>query len=122
MATPLAAIRPWAVNIGNHETYDVSNGAVAISTKYRFAGMPTPTDYKSDGCFYFSYEAGPTHVISVSSFYPTESAPDFSDNSPITVWLKSDLAKVDRKKTPWLLVSIHAPIYNSNTEHQGEYE
>lgn len=34
--------------------------------------------------------------------------------------LQADLAKVDREKTPWLLVLLHAPWYNSNWAHQGE--
>ena len=109
MAAPLGAIKPWAVNIGNHETYDTANGIVAISTKYRFLGMPTPTPHTADGAMYFSYEVGPVHVISVSSFYPTEANPDFSDNSPITVWTKADLASIDRSRTPWVIVSLHAP-------------
>ncbi|CAN1772068.1 Probable purple acid phosphatase 20 [Linum perenne] len=34
----------------------------------------------------------------------------------------SDLAQVDRSKTPWLLVLVHAPWYSSNKAHQGETE
>lgn len=30
------------------------------------------------------------------------------------------MAKVDRTKTPWLIVVLHAPWYNSNTAHQGD--
>lgn len=37
-------------------------------------------------------------------------------------WLKADLAAVDRSRTPWLVVGMHAPWYNSNTAHQGEVE
>jgi 3',5'-cyclic AMP phosphodiesterase CpdA len=37
-------------------------------------------------------------------------------------WLKADLAAVDRSRTPWLIVGMHAPWYNSNTAHQGEVE
>jgi len=118
MAAPLAAIKPWAVNLGNHESYDSANGIDYISSKYRFAGMPTPTPYNQDGCLYFSYEAGPTHVISVASFY----GGGFGAGSALTKFVIADLAKVDRSKTPWLLVTLHAPWYNSNTQHQGEGE
>lgn len=34
--------------------------------------------------------------------------------------LQEDLSKVNRKRTPWLLVLFHVPWYNSNTAHQGE--
>ena len=33
---------------------------------------------------------------------------------------QADLSKVDRQKTPWLLVLFHVPWYNSNKAHQGE--
>jgi len=33
---------------------------------------------------------------------------------------QADLAKVDRKRTPWLIVLLHVPWYNSNWAHQGE--
>jgi acid phosphatase type 7 len=32
---------------------------------------------------------------------------------------QADLAKVDRKRTPWLIVLLHVPWYNSNWAHQG---
>ncbi|KAI8010354.1 Purple acid phosphatase 18 [Camellia lanceoleosa] len=32
----------------------------------------------------------------------------------------ADLLKVDRKRTPWLLVLFHVPWYNSNKAHRGE--
>jgi hypothetical protein len=100
----------------DHEQYDTANGITAISTQYRFAGMPTQG--RKDGCMYFSYEVGPAHVISLASFYPG----GFSSSSPLTQWLKADLASIDKAKTPWVLVSLHAPWYNSNTAHQGDGE
>ncbi|KAF5185777.1 Purple acid phosphatase, partial [Thalictrum thalictroides] len=38
------------------------------------------------------------------------------------MWLQADLAKIDRNRTPWIVVLIHVPWYNSNTAHQGEDE
>jgi len=77
-----------------------------------------PTGGRADDVWYFSYEAGPAHVISVSSFFPG----GFGAGSALTKWLVGDLASIDRAKTPWVLVSLHAPWYNSNTEHQGDGE
>jgi hypothetical protein len=34
-----------------------------------------------------------------------------------TQWLKEDLAKVDRNKTPWVIVMMHAPFYNTNKHY-----
>lgn len=42
--------------------------------------------------------------------------------SPQYVWLKNELTKVDRTKTPWLIVIMHVPIYNSNSNHYLEGE
>lgn len=47
---------------------------------------------------------------------------DFGTGSAQYNWLQGDLGKVDRGKTPWIVVIVHAPWYNSNTAHQGEAE
>jgi hypothetical protein len=79
--------------------------------------MPYPVG-SADDIWYFSYQAGPAHVISLSSFYPG----GFGASSPLVQFLKADLATVNRATTPWLLVIIHAPWYNSNSAHQGDGE
>lgn len=33
---------------------------------------------------------------------------------------QADLSKVDRERTPWIIVLFHAPWYNTNEAHQGE--
>jgi len=38
------------------------------------------------------------------------------------MWLKEELKRVDREKTPWLIVLMHIPIYNSNEAHYMEGE
>ncbi|KAE8676085.1 Purple acid phosphatase 26 isoform 2 [Hibiscus syriacus] len=37
--------------------------------------------------------------------------------TPQYQWLKDELKRVDREKTPWLIVLMHVPIYNSNEAH-----
>lgn len=37
-------------------------------------------------------------------------------------WLKQDLDKVDRSKTPWLVAAWHPPWYNSYSSHYQEFE
>lgn len=37
-------------------------------------------------------------------------------------WLSEELKRVDREKTPWLIVLMHVPIYNSNEAHFMEGE
>lgn len=116
MMQPLSSVKPIAIELGNHELADDANGIPGISARYRFAGMPTGG--RKDQTMYFSYEVGPAHVISLAAFYPGGFAP----SSPLTQWLAADLKTIDRERTPWVIVSTHAPWYNSNTAHQGDGE
>ena len=117
MMEPITKTMPTQVEIGNHEMSDSANGISAISTQYRFAGMPfgMRTDKAGqEGVMFYSYEDGPIHNIVLGSF-PTKY--NFGAASPMTTWLKADLASIDRSVTPWIAVGIHAPWYNSNTKH-----
>jgi hypothetical protein len=116
LAQPLAAIKPWGINLGNHELYDTANGITAISAKFRYAGMPTGG--RSDGPMYFSWNAGPVHYISFCSFYPG----GFGSNSDLMKWITQDIASINMTNTPWVVATQHAPWYNSNKEHQGDGE
>lgn len=105
MASPLAASVPWMVTIGNHEEGDIANSILAISSTYRFAGMPTGGRKDAGtGLRYYSWEAGPVHFISIDSFYDL-----YGPLQPITRWIKQDLASIDYTRTPWVVVSLHAP-------------
>ena len=108
LAQPLASSKPWMVASGNHEL------EVSLFTAYqaRFASMPSGG--RSDGALYYSYEVGPAHVLVVASFWLYE------EGSAQYTFIKSDLASVDRAKTPWLIVILHAPWYNSNKDHTND--
>ena len=77
--------------------------------------MPVPKG-SADGVEFFSYNAGPVHVVTLASFY----AGGFGAGSPMTVWLDADLTAVNRSFTPWVVVVLHAPWYNSNTAHTND--
>ena len=47
---------------------------------------------------------------------------DFDEDSAQYKLLEADLGKVDRKTTPWVIVLLHAPWYNTNLGHKGEGE
>jgi len=38
------------------------------------------------------------------------------------MWLREEFKRVDRKKTPWLIVLMHVPFYNSDDVHFMEGE
>ena len=63
---------------------------------------------------WFSYEAGNAHVIMLCSYC------DFSRSSLQYKWLKQDLEKVDRTKTPWVVPSWHSPWYSTSHSHSME--
>ena len=42
--------------------------------------------------------------------------------TPQYTWLEKELSKVNRAETPWLIVLLHSPWYNSNSYHYMEGE
>lgn len=42
--------------------------------------------------------------------------------TPQNLWLEKELHKVDRSETPWLIVLMHSPLYNSYNNHYMEGE
>lgn len=42
--------------------------------------------------------------------------------TPQYKWLLAALRRVDRNVTPWLIVLMHTPLYNSNSDHYYEGE
>nr|XP_043610021.1 probable purple acid phosphatase 20 [Erigeron canadensis] len=113
---PLARQRPWMVTIGNHDSENITEipkpTFIAYNTRWR---MPFE-ESKSTSNLYYSFEVYGVHVIMLGSYA------DFGHDSDQYKWLLSDLKKVDRTKTPWLVVLVHAPWYNSNYAHQGEIQ
>lgn len=107
---PLSSSIPVQVCPGNHEieSYPPFQAYVA-----RFAGMPFKAG-SPDGAQYYSYETGPVHVIALNSFGI------YSTGSPQYTWLQADIASIDRSKTPWVIVILHAPWYNSNADHTND--
>ena len=108
LAQPLASSKGFMTSSGNHEL------EVSLYTAFqaRFATMPSGG--RADGALYFSYEVGPAHVLVVASFWLYEVG---SDQYKFIV---ADLAAFDRARTPWLIVVLHAPWYNSNSQHTND--
>ncbi|XP_048234819.1 purple acid phosphatase 18 [Ricinus communis] len=113
LVEPLASARPWMVTEGNHEKEIIPflmDGFQSYNSRWK---MPFEESGSSSN-LYYSFEVAGAHVIMLGSYA------DYDEYSDQYNWLKADLAKVDRKKTPWLLVLFHVPWYNSNKAHQGE--
>ncbi|KAJ8460180.1 hypothetical protein OPV22_033106 [Ensete ventricosum] len=113
LVQPLASTRPWMVTEGNHEKESIlffKSGFQAYNARWK---MP----YEESGStsnLYYSFEVAGVHIIMLGSYT------DYDENSDQYAWLKDDLTRVDRERTPWLIVLSHVPWYNSNLAHQGE--
>ncbi|PNY14255.1 purple acid phosphatase [Trifolium pratense] len=70
----------------------------------------------SNSNLYYSFDVIGAHIIMLGSYA------DFNVESQQYEWLKLDLAKIDRVKTPWVITLVHAPWYTTNEAHQGEGE
>lgn len=116
LVQPLASQRPWMVTEGNHEIEKIPVMHPEPFTAYNARWRMPYEESGSDSNLYYSFNVAGVHVIMLGSYT------DFDPNSPQYKWLQADLAKVDRGRTPWVVVLIHAPWYNSNKAHQGESE
>ncbi|KAJ3703568.1 hypothetical protein LUZ61_007273 [Rhynchospora tenuis] len=117
LVEPLASARPWMVTQGNHEVEKIPlihpKSFVAYNSRWP---MPFSLSSSPSNLFYSFDVASSVHVIMLGSYA------DYGTDSDQYKWLQSDLAKVDRNKTPWLIALIHAPWYNTNEAHQNEGE
>lgn len=71
---------------------------------------------KSSSPMWYAVRRASAHIIVLSSYSP------FVKYTPQWLWLKHEFKRVDREKTPWLIVLMHSPMYNSNEAHYMEGE
>ncbi|XAR69732.1 Acid phosphatase [Bertholletia excelsa] len=116
LVEPLSSQRPWMVTQGNHEIEKLpiihSKSFTSYNARWR---MPFEESGSSSN-LYYSFNVAGVHVVMLGSYT------DFDSGSPQYQWLGDDLRQVNRRTTPWIVVVIHAPWYNSNEAHQGEVE
>ena len=105
LVQPLTSTVPFHVAPGNHELESLSPFQAYMA---RYAAMPFPNG-SADGAQYYSYEAGPVHVIILNAFG------FYSAGTPQYEWVVKDLASIDHSRTPWVIVVQHTPFYCSNT-------
>jgi predicted phosphodiesterase len=72
---------------------------------------PLPYEY---GNAYYAYTHGPARMVMLNAYSSME--PDSMQYK----WLQDELKSVDRSITPWLLVTIHVPLYNTFAAHQQD--
>ncbi len=138
---PVSKSISWMVGPGNHEievsgdnqlfkafesryrmpnTKPAEYGQVIISSAInKITGQPycSPSQFLAEynyGNSFYSFDIGLAHVVYLNSYTPSDIG------SVQYAWLVSDLAGVNRNLTPWTIVVMHCPWYNSNTAHQNE--
>jgi len=102
----LSARYPYQVCAGNHE----SNFNFTHYTE-RYGGISLISN--SGNNWWFSYDVSYVHFVAIDTelyFYPGYE----SQLEEHHKWLENDLKSVDRKKTPWVVVYGHRPLYCSN--------
>ena len=109
MVQRLAAKVPVMSTVGNHEVVG-SEQFVHYNARYP---MPAESS-KSPSNTYWSMDMYGVHVVTLNSYAALKKG------STQQQWLWQDLQNVDRTVTPWIIVMMHVPLYNSNEKHWGE--
>eukprot|EP00009_Paramoeba_aestuarina_P007932 CAMPEP_0201521460 /NCGR_PEP_ID=MMETSP0161_2-20130828/14432_1 /ASSEMBLY_ACC=CAM_ASM_000251 /TAXON_ID=180227 /ORGANISM="Neoparamoeba aestuarina, Strain SoJaBio B1-5/56/2" /LENGTH=459 /DNA_ID=CAMNT_0047920099 /DNA_START=85 /DNA_END=1461 /DNA_ORIENTATION=- len=146
---PLLSSTPYMVSPGNHEKWsrdpflhDGSRNFTAFDQKFRMPGLES---VGVDTNFFYSFDFGPIHVVSLNTEYgytgyPVDPEPLYEGtlnpqgyNMPHPVdaveqtsylqmnWLQEDLAKANanRDNVPWIFVGGHRPVYEVNDQRDG---
>lgn len=77
---------------------------------YRFTAPPN-----GNSIFWYSFAYGNLYVIQLSSEH------NLTQDSPQWLWLQSTLASIDRSATPWVMVTLHRPMYSTQMCETGDY-
>uniref|UniRef100_A0A5B6ZW62 Purple acid phosphatase n=1 Tax=Davidia involucrata TaxID=16924 RepID=A0A5B6ZW62_DAVIN len=128
---PVASKVPYHVCIGNHEydwplqpwkpdwaAYGTDGGGecgVPYSLKFNMPGNSselTGSRAPATRNLYYSFDTGSVHFVYIS----TET--NFLPGSRQYNFIKHDLESVDRKKTPFVVVQGHRPMYTSSLEYK----
>ncbi|KAI3519197.1 hypothetical protein L1887_08224 [Cichorium endivia] len=111
------AYEPWIYIAGNHEldvAPEIDEYSLFKPYKRRYH-VPFKAS-QSRSPLWYSIKRASAHIIVLSSYSA------FAKYTPQYNWLKQDLAKVNRSETPWLIILVHSPMYNSNNYHFMEGE
>ena len=96
----------------NYTDKPEGGGDSGVSYSVRFHGPGPNVTFNSvhtgvmfSNAFYWSINIGTVHFTAVSGLL------NFSSDSTQYTWLMNDLLSVNRTVTPWVIVSLHYPLY-----------
>ncbi|CAN1173200.1 Purple acid phosphatase 2 [Linum perenne] len=111
------AYQPWIWIAGNHEIVFAPEIGEIEPFKHYVNRYHIP--FKPSGStspLWYSIKRASAYIIALSSYSA------YGKGSPQWFWLRAELPKVNRTETPWLIVMVHAPWYNSYNYHYMEGE
>ncbi|XAR72784.1 4-nitrophenylphosphatase [Bertholletia excelsa] len=112
-----AAYQPWIWTAGNHDI----DFAPELGERKPFKPYTHRyhVPYKASGStapLWYSIKRASAYIIVLSSYSAQ------GKYTPQYKWLEQEFLKVNRSETPWLIVLMHAPLYNSYNVHYMEGE
>ncbi|KAF5735991.1 hypothetical protein HS088_TW14G00121 [Tripterygium wilfordii] len=111
------AYQPWIWTAGNHELdYGPEFGEPVPFKSYMHRYHVPYKASKSTSPLWYSIKRASAYVIVLSSYSA------YGTYTPQYNWLQEELPKVNRSETPWLIILVHSPWYNSNNYHFKEGE
>ncbi|XP_075674140.1 purple acid phosphatase-like [Castanea sativa] len=111
------AYQPWIWTAGNHEIdYEPSIGETKPFKPYSHRYHVPFKASNSTAPFWYSIKRASAYIIVLSSYSA------YGKYTPQYKWLEEELPKVNRTETPWLIVLMHSPWYNSYNYHFLEGE
>ncbi|XP_024522507.1 purple acid phosphatase 2 isoform X2 [Selaginella moellendorffii] len=117
LVEPSTAYQPWIWTAGNHELdYRPAISEVIPFKPYLHRYQTPHRSSKSTSQLWYSINRASAHIIVLSSYSA------YGKYTPQWAWLQNDLQNINRKETPWVIVLMHSPWYNSNTHHYMEGE
>ncbi|KAI3861611.1 hypothetical protein MKW98_000563 [Papaver atlanticum] len=111
------AYQPWIWTAGNHEIDFLPEYGETVPFKPYTNRYPVP--YRASGSttpFWYSIKRASAYIIVLSSYSA------YGKYTPQYKWLEEEFPKVNRTETPWLMVLMHSPWYNSYNYHYMEGE
>ncbi|XP_051115375.1 purple acid phosphatase-like isoform X2 [Andrographis paniculata] len=111
------AFQPWIWTAGNHEIdFDPKIGETKPFKPHKHRYYVPYKASKSTEPFWYSIKRASAHIIVLASYSA------YGKYTPQYTWLEEELPKVNRSETPWLIVLMHSPWYNSYNYHYMEGE
>ncbi|XP_031127284.1 purple acid phosphatase 2 [Ipomoea triloba] len=111
------AYQPWIWTAGNHEIDFAPE--IGETKPFKPFTKRYHVPYKASGStetFWYSIKRASAYIIVLSSYSA------YGKYTPQYKWLEEELPKVNRTETPWLIVLMHSPWYNSYNYHYMEGE